>query len=188
MEYLRKRFASLLPRRHPSELLKPDKEETIIQLIDRYHQAADEEEKKRALDQLFARFPRTLFLVSVCYPEDNPSAPVYDRALHSSPGAKALYEENQPVVMNGNPGYKLAKKSSGKRMHLRMLVSKTSSQSWIPVFTDFTKYTPHFGIKTRVALFTLSEVKAMCHSGQGILINPGEGALPLTAEMLGRIR
>ena len=187
MEYLRRRFASLLPRKHPSELIKPELE-PMPKLIARYHQVENEEEKAALLDKIFAQFPKTLFLASVCYPEDDPSKPVYDRSLHSSPGAKGLFEENQPVVMNGNPGYRLAKRDSGKRMHLRMLVSKTSRQSWIPLFTDFTKYTPHFGIQTRVALFTISEVKAMCQPGQGILIDPGENALPLTAEDLKRIR
>ncbi|MBQ7785873.1 MAG: SseB family protein [Clostridia bacterium] len=187
MEYLRKRFASLLPRRHPSELLSEKKEEKIAVLIEKYRKAEDPEEKKKHLDQIFRQFPKTLFLASVCFAGDDPSVPVYDRTLYASPGAKPLYEENQPVVMNGNPGYKLAKKNNGNRMHLRMLVSKTSSQSWIPLFTDFTKYTPHFGIKTRVALFTIKEVKAMCHQGQGILINPGENALALTAEDLKRI-
>ena len=187
MEYLRRRFASLLPRKHPSELLK-EKEESMPKLIARYRTAESEEEKERVLGKIFAQFPRTLFLASVCYPEDDPSQPVYDRTLHGSVGSKTLYEENQPVVMNGNPGYKLGKKDTGKEMHLRMLVSKSSGQSWIPIFTDFTKYTPYFGIKTRVALFTIREVKAMCQPGQGILIDPGENSLPLTAEDLKRIR
>jgi len=187
MNYLQKRFASLFPRKHPSELIK-EKKETMPKLITLYHQAETEEKKEKLLNRIYAQFPETLFLASVCYPEDDPSQPVYDRTLHSSPGAKNLFEENQPVVMNGNPGYKIAKKDSGKKMHLRMLVSKTSGQSWIPLFTDFTKYTPHFGIKTRVALFTLREVKAMCQPGQGILINPGENPLILTSEDLKRIR
>lgn len=187
MDYLRRRFASLLPRKHPSELIKEDPE-AMPKLIAKYRQAETEEEKEKLLKKIYAQFPRTLFLSSICYPEDDPSQPVYDRTLHSSRGAKDLYEENQPVVMNGNPGYKIGKKDTGKEMHLRMLVSKSSGQSWIPLFTDFTKYTPYFGIKTRVALFTLREVKAMCQPGQGILIDPGENSLPLTADDLKKIR
>ena len=187
MDYLRRRFASLLPRKHPSELIKEDPE-AMPKLIAKYRQAETEEEKEKLLKKIYAQFPRTLFLASICYPEDDPSQPVYDRTLHSSKGAKDLYEENQPVVMNGNPGYKIGKKDTGKEMHLRMLVSKSSGQSWNPLFTDFTKYTPYFGIKTRVALFTLREVKAMCQPGQGILIDPGENSLPLTADDLKKIR
>lgn len=187
MDYLRKRFASLLPRKHPSELLK-EEAEPMPKLIAKYRQTEDEEKKAALLSKIYAQFPRTLFLASVCYPEDDPTQPVYDRTLHGSKGSKDLFEENQPVVMNGNPGYKLGKKDTGKEMHLRMLVGKSSGQSWIPLFTDFTKYTPYFGIKTRVALFTLREVKAMCQPGQGILIDPGENALPLTAEDLRKIK
>ena len=124
MNYLQKRFASLLPRRHPSELLKPDKEENINDLINQYHQAQSDEEKAHALDKIYAKFPRTLFLASICYPEDDPTKAVYDRVLHSSPGAKHLYEENQPVVMNGNPGYKLARKDNGKRSLVPQLPRK----------------------------------------------------------------
>lgn len=187
MDYLRRRFASLLPRKHPSELLEK-KEVRMEELIRQYRQAQGEEEKKALLDQIFALFPKTLFIAAVCFPEDDPSAPVYDRTLHASPGSKALYEENKPVVMNGNPFYKPARKDSGKRMHLRMLVGKTKGESFIPLFTDFTKYTPYFGIKSRVALFTIREVREMCQAGQGILINPGEDVLVIKPSDMWRIR
>ena len=187
MEYLRRRFASLLPRKHPSELIK-EKEESMPKLIARYHDTEDAEEKERVLDKIYAQFPRTLFLASVCYPEDDPNAGVHDRFLHPSPGAERLYEENKPVLLNGNPGYKVGKKGFNKRMHLRMLTSQSTGQSWIPIFTDFTKYTPFFGIKTRVGIFTIREVKAMCQPGQGIIINLGDKSLPLTAEDLKKIR
>jgi len=187
MNILQKCFASLLPRKHPSELLK-GKKETLNDLIARYHQAQGEEEKEELSGRIFALFPETLFLASICYPEDDPSRPVSDRTLHGSQGAKQLFEKNQAVVMNGNPGFKIAKKDGNKRMHLRTLVSKSSNQSWIPLFTDFTQYIPFFGVKTRAALFTLREVKAMCQSGQGILITPGEHAFVLTAKDFHRIR
>ena len=176
MDYIRRRFASLLPRKHPSELLK-EKDEKLSDMIAKYRRTEDAEAKKALLDKIYAKFPNTLFLAAVCFPEDDPSVPVTDRTLHASPGSKALYEENRPIVMNGNPFYKPGKKDSGKRLHLRMLVGKTSGESFIPVFTDFTKYLPVFGIKSRVGLFTLHEIKEMCQSGQGILINPGEDVL-----------
>ena len=188
MEYLRKRFSSLLPRKHPSELLKEDKKEKVAVLIEKYRKADNEEEKKQILDRIYRRFPDTLFLASICFPGDDPGKAVQDRTLYCSPGAKPLYQENQPVVMNGNPFYKLAKKNNGNRMHLRMLVSKSTGQSWIPLFTDFTQYTPHFGIKTRVALFTIREVKNMCQQGQGIIINPGENPLIIEHSELWRIK
>jgi len=187
MDYLRRRFASLLPRKHPSELLEK-KEVKLTELIEKYRRAEEGEEKEELLSQIFAKCSTTLFLAAVCFPEDNPAAPVYDRTLHASPGSKTLYEENRAVVMNGNPFYKLGKKDSGKRMHLRMLVGKSSGESFIPLFTDFTKYTPVFGIKSRVALFTIREVKEMCQPGQGILINPGEDVLIIKPSDVRRIR
>ena len=187
MNYLQKCFASLFPRKHPSELMKENKE-TMPKLIALYHQAETEEEKEKLLNKIYMQIPKTLFLASVCFPDDDPSLAVHDRTLHSSPDAKNLFEANQSVVMNGNPGYKIGKKNCSKRMHLRVLVNKASGQSWIPLFTDFTQYTPHFGVKTRVALFTLREVKAMCQPGQGILIDPGENPLILTSEDLKHIR
>lgn len=187
MDYLRKRFASLLPRKHPSELLRED-DVRLADLIGKYRRSEEGEEKDALLDKIFRRFPRTLFLAAICLEGDDPSAAITDRTLHASPGAKPLYEENRPVVMNGNPFYKLAKKDSGKRMHLRMLVGKSSGESFVPLFTDFTKYTPVFGIKSRVALFTIGEVKAMCQAGQGILINPGEDVLVIKPADMWRIK
>ena len=190
MDNIRRLFSSLLPHRQPSAPAGPaaPKAEPLSPLIAQYHQAESGEEKAELLDRIFAQFPRTLLLASVCFPEDDPSKPVYDRTLHTSPGAKGLYEENQSVFMKGNPGYRLRNRDGKKRLHLRTLVSRSSQQSWIPLFTDFEKYTPVFGIQTRVALFTISEVKAMCQPGQGILIDPGENALPLTAEDLKKIK
>lgn len=187
MDYLRKRFASLLPRKHPSELIR-EEEVKLTDLIKKYRQSENEEEKKALFDQVFAQFPKTLFLAAVCLEGEDPAVPVTDRTLHASPGSKPLYEENKPVIMNGNPFYKLAKKDSGKRMHLRMLVGKSSGESFIPLFTDFTKYTPVFGIKSRVALFTIREVKAMCGTGQGILINPGEDVFIIRPSDMWRIK
>jgi len=105
MDYLRRRFGSLLPRKHRSELLK-EKEVKLTDLIKQYRQAEEGEEKKALLDRIFALFPTTLFIAAVCFEGDDPSAPVYDRTLHASLGSKALYEQNRPVVMNGNPFYK----------------------------------------------------------------------------------
>ena len=178
MNYLQKRFASLLPRKHPSELLK-EKKETMPKLIAKYHQAESAEEKEKLLGKIYAQFPETLFLASVCYPEDDPTQPVYDRTLHSSPGAKTLYEENQPVVMNGNPGYKIAKKDNGKRMHLRMLVSKSSGQSWIPLFTDFYRFREVFGKTSRVTVISYAEASEIAKPYQGIVVNPGKNAIRL---------
>ena len=187
MNYLRRRFASLLPRKHPSELIER-KNEKLEEMIARYKKAEDEEDKKEQLEKIFERIPKTLFLAAVCFPEDDPAKSVMDRTLHASPGSKGLYEENKVVLMNGNPFYKPARKDSGKRMHLRMLVGKTSGESFVPVFTDFAHYMKLFGIKSRVALFTLREVREMCQQGQGILINPGENALIIKPTELWRIK
>ena len=187
MDYLRKRFASLLPRNHPSELIR-EKEFRLADLIKKYRQSENEEEKKALFDKIFAQFPKTLFLAAVCLEGEDPAVPVTDRTLYASPGSKSLYEENKPVIMNGNPFYKLAKKDSGKRMHLRMLVGKSSGESFVPLFTDFTKFTPVFGIKSRVALFTMREVREMCSAGQGILINPGEDVFIIKPSDMWRIK
>ena len=76
MEYLRRRFASLLPRKHPSELIK-EKEESMPKLIARYHDTEDAEEKERVLDKIYAQFPRTPFSrtgLSSCIRPRAPSA------------------------------------------------------------------------------------------------------------------
>lgn len=185
MESLRKCFSALFPQKRPAGQHKAG---TMPALIAQYHEAQSEEDKSALLEQIYARFPRTLFLASVCFPGDDPSKPVTDRTLHCSRAARNLYDANQGVIMQGNPGYNPGKRDSEKDMHLRTLVSKSSGQSWIPVFTDFTRYTACFGKKTRVALFTLREIRAMCQPGQGILIDPGEHALPLPAAELHKIR
>ena len=73
MNYLQKCFAALLPGRHRAEQLKEEKE-TMPDLITLYHQAETEEDKAHLLNRIFARFPETLFLASVCYPGDDPHA------------------------------------------------------------------------------------------------------------------
>ena len=187
MDYIRRRFASLLPRKHPSELLK-EKDEKLSDMIAKYRRTEDAEAKKALLDKIYAKFPNTLFLAAICFPEDNPSVPVKDRTLYASPGSKALFDEARSTVMYGNVYYKPSQKDSSKRMHLRTLVAKNSSESFIPLFTDFTKYTPFFGVQSRVALFTLREVKKMCQNNQGILINPGEDVLIIKPTDMWRIR
>lgn len=187
MNYLQEKLASLFPRRPTSEILVKNVEK-LEDIIAQYGKAEEEEEKKELLDKIYSRLPQTLFLAAVCFPEDDPQKAVHDRTLHASPGSKGLYEANKEVVLNGNPFYRPNSKDTGKRMHLRTFVAKGSGTSFIPLFTDFTQYMPVFGGKSRVALFTIREVKAMCQRGQGILINPGENGLIIKPEDLRRIK
>ena len=94
--------------------------------------------------------PNTLFLAPMCYEGEDPNAPVNDRALHATVGAKRLYALNQHIVTNGNPGYRLAKKSDSRRVHLRTIVYHRTKEEWVPLFTDFTKLLPVFGHRTEV--------------------------------------
>ena len=187
MDFMRRLFGPLFPRKHPSELLK-EKDVKLADLITKYCKAEDEDEKNALLDKIYAKFPNTLFLGAICFPEDNPSVPVKDRTLYASPGSKPLFEAARSTVMYGNVYYKPSQKDSSKRMHLRTLVAKNSNETFIPLFTDFTKYTPFFGVQSRVALFTLREVKKMCQNNQGILINPGEDVLIIKPTDMWRIR
>ena len=140
--------------------------------------------KTQLWDQMCKALPDTLFLAAMCYEGDDPNAPVRDRDLHATVGAKRLYAINQHIVTHGNPGYRLAKKADNRRVHLRSIVYHKTKEEWVPLFTDFTKMLPVFGQNFRVTIISFAEARQMAKPYKGIVINPGKDAIRLNNEAL----
>ena len=145
-----------------------------------YLACEDAPRKAQLLERMCRTLPKTLFLAAMCYDGDNPNAPVKDREVHVTVGARDLYASNEQIVMKGNPGYRLAKKADDRRIHLRTLIGQKTKEEWIVLFTDFTALLPVFGQKSRVTLISFSEARQMAKSYQGIMINPGKNAVRLS--------
>lgn len=158
---------------------KTDRVGAFQTLSARFLACEDEQEKAEIWAQLCKALPDTLFLAAMCYEGDDPNASVSDRDLHATVGAKRLYALNQHIVTNGNPGYRLAKKTDGRRIHLRTLVYQKSKEEWVPLFTDFTKLLPVFGQKSRVTIISFDEARQMAKPYRGVVINPGKEAIKL---------
>ena len=156
-------------------------------LCEKYHAEPDAKEKGEIMGDIIRMLPGTLLLATMCYEGENPTNVVSEkeRVLRISPGAKQLYGRNQASVMNGNPGYRPAIKSDRRRIHLHTLVNKKTNQTWVPLFTDFTKLLPVFGQNYRVTLISFVEAKDMCRGCSGIVINPSrEGSIYISKEQM----
>lgn len=160
---------------------KTDHVGAFAELSAQFLSCEDEAQKAELWAQLCKALPNTLFLAAMCYEGDDPAAPVRDRDLHATVGAKHLYAVNQHIVTNGNPGYRLAKKADSRRIHLRSLVYHKTKEEWVPLFTDFTKLLPVFGQKSRVTIISFSEARQMAKPYKGIVINPGKEAIKLSS-------
>lgn len=139
----------------------------------------DDALKAQIWDQMCKALPDTLFLAAMCYEGDDPKAPVRDRDLHATAGAKGLYALNQHIVTHGNPGYRLAKKADNRRIHLCTIIYHKTKEEWVPLFTDFTKLLPVFGQNSRVTIISFAEARKIAGPYQGIVINPGKDAIRL---------
>lgn len=139
----------------------------------------DEALKAQLWEQMCKALPDTLFLAAMCYEGEDPNAPVRDRDLHATVGAKRLYALNQHIVTHGNPGYRLAKKADSRRLHLRTIIYNKTKEEWVPLFTDFTRLLPVFGQNYRVTLISFAEARQMAQTCKGIVINPGKEAIRL---------
>lgn len=148
-------------------------------LSERFLACEDETQKAQLWEQMCKALPKTLFLATMCYEGEDPNAPVRDRDLHASVGAKSLYAVNQAVVTNGNPGYRVAKKKETRRLHLHTIVYNKTKEEWVPLFTDFTKLLPVFGQTRRVMVISFEEARQIAKPYQGIVINPGKEAIKL---------
>ena len=144
----------------------------------------DEALKAQLWEQMCKALPETLFLAAMCYEGEDPNAPVRDRDLHATTGAKSLYAINQHIVTHGNPGYRLAKKMESRRIHLRSIIYHKTKEEWVPLFTDFTKLLPVFGQNSRVTIISFGEARQMAKPYKGIVINPGKDAIRLNNDAL----
>ena len=153
-----------------------------------YLACEDEAQKADIMEKMCRALPDTLFLAPMCYEGEDPNAPVSDRALHATVGAKRLYALNQHIVTHGNPGYRLAKRSDSRRVHLRTLIYHRTKEEWVPLFTDFTRLLPVFGQKSRVTVISFDEAKRMAAPYSGLVINPGKDAVKLGQSELKKIR
>lgn len=139
----------------------------------------DDALKEQLWNQMCAALPDTLFLAAMCYDGDNPNAPIRDKVLHVTVGAKRLYPENQHIINRGNPGYRPSKKADNRRIHLRTLVYQKSKEEWIPLFTDFYRFREVFGKTSRVTVISYAEASEIAKPYQGIVVNPGKNAIRL---------
>ena len=148
----------------------------------------DEALKAQLWEQMCKALPDTLFLAAMCYEGEDPCAPVRDRDLHATVGAKRLYALNQHIVTHGNPGYRLAKKADSRRVHLCTIIYHKTKEEWVPLFTDFTKLLPVFGQNYRVTLISFAEARQMAKHSKGIVINPGKDAIRLESGQMKNIQ
>ena len=163
---------------------KVDKVGAFQTLSAQFLACEDEALKAQLWDQMCKALPDTLFLAAMCYEGDDPNAPVRDRDLHATVGAKRLYAINQHIVTNGNPGYRVAKKAESRRIHLRSIIYHKTKEEWVPLFTDFTKLLPVFGQNFRVTVISFAEARQMAKPYKGIVINPGKDAIRLNNDEL----
>ena len=163
---------------------KVDKVGAFQTLSAQFLACEDEALKAQLWDQMCKALPDTLFLAAMCYEGDDPNAPVRDRDLHATVGAKRLYAINQHIVTNGNPGYRVTKKAESRRIHLRSIIYHKTKEEWVPLFTDFTKLLPVFGQNFRVTVISFAEARQMAKPYKGIVINPGKDAIRLNNDEL----
>lgn len=172
-----------LKKSEPSAAPKKQSAKTVGafgELSAKFLSCENEEDKAALWDAMCKALPDTLFLAAMCYEGDDPAAPVRDRDLHATVGAKRYYALNESIVTRGNPGYRLAKKADPRRIHLRSLVYHKSKEEWVPLFTDFTKLLPVFGQKSRVTLISFEEARQMAKPYAGLVINPGPACIKLS--------
>lgn len=162
-----------------SKAPKTDRVGAFQTLSTQFLACEDEALKAQLWEQMCKVLPDTLFLAAMCYEGDNPNAPVRDRDLHATVGARHLYALNQHIVTHGNPGYRLAKKADSRRIHLRSIVYHKTKEEWVPLFTDFTKLLPVFGQNYRVTVISYAEARQMAKPYKGLIINPGKDAIRL---------
>lgn len=148
----------------------------------------DEAQRAEIWEKMLRALPDTLFLAPMCYEGEDPHAPVKDRELHATVGAKRLYALNEHIVTRGNPGYRLAKRSDSRRVHLRSIVYHRTKEEWVPLFTDFTRLLPVFGQTSRVTVISFDEARRMAAPYSGLVINPGKDAIKLGSGELKRVR
>ena len=186
-----RRMVGMKPRNDEEPKKKqeqPDRVGAFAALSAQLLSCEDEAQKAEIREKMCKALPDTLFLAPMCYEGEDPNAPVSDRALHATVGAKRLYALNQHIVTNGNPGYRLAKKSDSRRVHLRTIVYHRTKEEWVPLFTDFTRLLPVFGQKSRVTVISFDEAKKMAAPYSGLVINPGKDAIKLEQSELKKIR
>ena len=166
---------------------KADQADTFHVLSTQFLDCEDAQQKAEIWMKMCKAMPGTLFLAAMCFEGDDPHAPVRDKELHATVGAKSLYAANESMVTKGNPGYRLAKKADDRRIHLRTLVSQKTKEVWIPLFTDFTSLLPVFGRDSRITIISFAEARQMARSYKGIMINPGKDVIRLDNAELKKI-
>lgn len=177
-------MAGFAPKGGNSASSKADPADSFGALSEQFFAAQDDVIRAQLWAQMCKKLPDTLFLAAMCYEGEDPNAPVRDRDLHATAGAKRLYASNQHIVTKGNPGYSLAKKEDSRRMRLRTIIYNQSKEEWVPLFTDFDKLLPVFGRNYRVTLISFAEARQIAKPYQGIVINPGRNAIRLDNEQL----
>lgn len=180
MDNLR-RMVGFKPRDgEPKKKEKTNKQPGAFHELSRQFLACEDAAQKGELwNQMCKVLPDTLFLAAMLYEGEDPNAPARDRDLHASVGSRRLYALNESIVTKGNPGYRIAKKSDGRRIHLLTLVQRSSKEEWVALFTDFTKLLPVFGQKYHITLISFEEAKQIAKPYKGIIINPGPDAIKL---------
>ena len=192
LDHLR-RMVGFAPKDNPAQK-KAGKSEPVDRvgafgmLSAQYLSCEDETQRAEIWQKMCKALPDTLFLAPMCYEGEDPSAPVKDRALHATVGAKRLFALNEHIVTNGNPGYHLAKRSDSRRVHLRTIVYHRTKEEWVPLFTDFTRLLPVFGQKSRVTVISFDEARQIAKPYSGLVINPGKDAIRLSQSELKKVR
>lgn len=148
----------------------------------KYLSCEDEKEKAELYAKLRRSLPDTLFLAAFCYDGEDASAAVHDSSLHATQGSKRLYNTCGAAVTKGNPGYRLARKSESRRMHLRSLIYNQTKEEWVPLFTDFTALLPIFGKNSRVTIISYEEARQIARPYKGLVVNPGPNAIKFANE------
>lgn len=166
---------------------KPDRIGAFRSLSEQFLACGDMQQKAEIWAKMCKLLPDTLFLAAMCYEGDDPHAASRDRELHATVGAKRLYDSNKQITTQGNPGYRVAKKSDDRRIHLRTLIYQKSKEVWVPLFTDFSGLLPMFGQNSRVTIISFAEARQMAKSYQGIVINPGKNAIHLDSSILKKV-
>ena len=180
MESLRALANRLNRREEP-----PREDSAFDKLSARLAVCEDGEERAQVMREIRGLLPDMLFLASMCYEGDDPAAPVHDKELHATVGSKKLYAANVKALNRGNPGYRLSGKQQDKRrMCLRTLVNRRTSEEWVPLFTDFEKLLAVFGRGTRVTLISFEEARQLARPYHGLMINPGPACVMLEQQAL----
>ena len=156
-------------------------------LSERFFASEDEMLKAELWQQMCKTLPDTLFLAAMCYEDDHHAAPIRDRELHATIGARRLYERNKQIVTRSNPGYRLTEKTDSRRIHLRTLISQKTREVWVPIFTGFDEVMPMFGSNSRITVISFAEACQMAKAYKGVMINPGPNAIRLDNRELKKV-